>query len=404
MYRMEATAPEQLLDNPAKSKKGNPRTKLMLFISEDWYFWSHRLPIALYAKKLGWDIYLATRVSEHKDRIRRLNIHLIELKHFKRGYQSPLSIVKSLHELVTIYKAVKPDIVHQIALKPIMMGTFAARWVRIPCIVNAFAGMGTLFTGKSLMKNVILKLIRLILRCLFLPNHIRVVFQNHHDLTTMVQANVLKHSQAALIRGSGVDIRKFHPGPDPSGLPAVILPTRMLWEKGVGEFVDAATIINRGKKVARFILVGCPDPENPSSISEVQLEEWNRTGAIEWWGQQMDMPSVYKKAHIVCLPSYREGLPKVLLEAGAAGKPAVTTNTVGCNDIIQNGENGILAKPHDAIDLAEKIRFLLNHPDQRKDMGKRARAVIEESYSDETIIPMLFRLFNRTKVDGGLKS
>lgn len=372
----------------------NHNKKLLLFISEDWYFWSHRLPLAMSAYRRGWEVYLITRVSSLKKRIEKTGIHLIPLNHFKRGMQNPLQEMRSFIEILKIYRTVKPDIIHQVALKPVVMGTVAARLSKIKSIVNAFAGMGSLFASKDKKISIAIKPILILLRILFKPLNVQLIFQNHFDLDMMVLKRIINIKQATLIKGSGVNINVFRPHDGVADLPLVLMPSRMLWEKGVGEFVEAAKLINANKKKARFVLAGAPDDENPTAIPTAQLNAWHQSGYIEWWGHQDDMAKVYPKAQIVCLPTYyREGLPKVILEAGACGKPVITTDTIGCRDIIKHGKNGLLVQPRNAVELAEAINDLITDPDRRRLLGMNARDVVEKEYSEEEITKQTFCLY-----------
>ncbi len=369
------------------------KPKLVLFISEDWYFWSHRLPIALAARDANWDVYLTTRISTLRERIQKENISLIPLNKFRRRLQSPAKEFLSFVELFNIYRKIKPDIVHQVAFKPVIIGTIAARIARVQRIINAFAGLGFLFTSKNKKKAILKRLALYILRTVFNTKRVRLILQNADDLNLMLSKKIISKDQAVLIKGSGVNLQTFHPQSKPSNPPLVLLPSRMLWDKGVGEFVQAARLINANSQKARFVLAGAPDPENPASIPTAQLKDWHNAGIIEWWGQQDDMPSIYSQAQVVCLPSYREGLPKVLLEAGASGKPVVATDTIGCRNIIKNRENGLLVNARNSDDLANAINKLLDDPDLRKSMGARGREIVEKEYSEEIIVNSTLALY-----------
>ena len=356
---------------------------ITFFISEDWYFCSHRLPIAREIIKRGGKVTLITRVDRCENDIKNEGICLISLKRFKRHLQSPLSELWSFWECFRIYKVESPQIVHQVALKPIIYGTIAARLTGTRNIVNAFAGMGSVFISEKTKHKSFQKMILLFLRILFKPQNVRLIFQNDHDLNLFLKHRVIKKNQAILIRGSGVNLHLFKSVPEPSGRPVVLLPSRMLRDKGVGEFVEAAKLVNNGRKIARFALVGMPDPENPSSIDASHIKKWVDAGWVEWWGYRRDMPEVYAQSNVVCLPSYREGLPKVLLEAAACGRAVITTDTVGCNDIVKHGVNGLLVPTRDAIALADAILYLLGHPEDRKCMGLNGRKLVEHGFTLE---------------------
>jgi glycosyltransferase involved in cell wall biosynthesis len=370
------------------------RKKLLFFISEDWYFWSHRLSIAKAVRDSGWDVAITTRISNLKEDILKENIKIFKLKQFKRRIQSPLKEFKSLLELLIIYRTFRPNIVHHVALKPVIYGTIAARLAGVDSIVNALAGLGFLFTSEG--KNILFfkRAVLLLLRFLFNSRKVQLIIQNTDDLNLMLSHNVVRKEQIVLIPGSGVDTQTFKPCPELSGLPVVLLPSRMLWDKGVKEFVQAANLLNSDGRMARFVLVGAPDQENPASITSDLIKKWESDGVIEWWGYRSDMTEVYSKSHIVCLPSYREGLPKVLLEAAATCRPIITTNTQGCKDVVCHGVNGFLVPVRNTEALVGALRTLLNNPTLRSSMGMRGRELVKNKFSQEKIVDKTIELYN----------
>ena len=367
--------------------------RITFFISEDWYFCSHRLPIAQEIIKKGGRVTLITRVDKCEEEIKKEGIRLISLRKFKRRLQSPLVEFLSILECIRIYKKESPQIVHQVALKPIIYGTIAARIAGAKSIVNAFAGMGSLFTSDTSKHTSLQKIVMFFMRILFKSQNVHLIFQNDHDLNLFLKHRVIKQNQAILIRGSGVNLKSYCTEPVPAGLPVVLLPSRMLRDKGVGEFVEAAKMVNDKNKKARFVLVGSPDPENPSSIKSSIISKWVDAGWVEWWGYQTDMPDVYAKSQIVCLPSYREGLPKVILEAAASCRAVITTNTIGCHDIVKHGVNGLLIPPRDATALAVAISYLLSHPEESYRMGLNGREMVEDGFTLEKTIEDTLSLY-----------
>ena len=199
-------------------------------------------------------------------------------------------------------------------------------------------------------------------------------------------SKVVRREQVAMIRGAGVDLQAFHPEPEEArGIPVIVLGARMLWHKGIGEFVEAARILRKQGVRARCVLVGKADPDNPASLSDEQLARWHEEGIVEWWGHREDMPHVLMHADVVVLPSYAEGLPKILLEACACGKPVVATSVDGCREIIKEGENGLLVPPKDAAALASAMNRLVSDADLRRRMGHRGREIVARSYSKEQV-------------------
>jgi glycosyltransferase involved in cell wall biosynthesis len=296
-----------------------------------------------------------------------------------------------ISRLVDIYRSQRPDLVHHVAMKPVLYGTLAAKLCRISRVVNALAGMGWLFASKDGGARALQPSVRLAFRLLL--GQSKIIVQNPDDRRTLARTG-LSADEVLMIRGSGVDTRVFSPVPEAAGIPLVVLPARMLWDKGVHEFVEAARII-KGKAIeATFALVGIPDPENPASVAESTLIDWHNEGIVEWWGYRKDMPSVFQRAHVVCLPSYYgEGLPKSLLEGASSGRPIVTTDAPGCREIVQEGENGFLVPIRDACALAKAIEALIVHPAMRQCMGESGRRLVESEFSVEKVIDSTLALY-----------
>ncbi len=359
--------------------------KLLFFVTEDWYFCSHRLPLALAAKEAGFDVSVVTRVRSHGEQIKSAGLRLFPLELSRRGI-NPLRELQVIGGLVSIYRAEQPDIVHHVALKPVMYGSIASRMANIPHIVNAMAGLGFLFSSRSLKARIVRPLVMRIFRFLLNFRGSRVILQNPDDVRVMCDSGVVERSRIALIRGSGVDTLEFPVQAEPAAEPLVILASRLLWDKGIGEFVEAARQLRRQGVSARFALVGEGDAENPSTISDEQLRAWHEEGVIELWGRKEDMPNVFARSHIVCLPSsYGEGVPRVLIEAAACGRPIVTTDAPGCREIVQDGLNGFLVPLRDAAAVAEALKKLIDSPVLRRTMGAKGRELVESEFSLERV-------------------
>jgi glycosyltransferase involved in cell wall biosynthesis len=220
-----------------------------------------------------------------------------------------------------------------------------------------------------------------------------VIFQNPDDRSYFIKNHLVNPKRAVIIRSSGVDIWKYSPRPENSEIPLVILPARLLWDKGVAEFVTAVRQLRTHELHARFALVGDCDEGNPASVHLAQLQEWVKEGVIEWWGWKENMEDIYAQASIVCLPSYREGLPKTLIEALACGRPAIASDVPGCREVVRNGENGLLVNARDASGLARAIEYLINNPDIRLKMGASGRKIAEEEFSSDIIIPQTLAIY-----------
>lgn len=367
--------------------KGSIQGKKILFlVTEDWYFCSHRLPLARAARDAGFEVVVATRVQKHKEQIIQEGFKLIPIR-LRRRNKNPLKELLSLMELITIYRLERPDIVHHVAIKPVLYGSLAARIVRVPAIVNALAGMGYLFISNNWKTKLFLPVIMHAFRWLFNRYNSKLILQNPDDEKLFINAKVLQPAQIMLIRGSGVNIHEYFPAPESSTIPMVVLASRMLWDKGVGEFVMAAQLLKEQGIQARFVLVGDGDPDNPASIPTKQLEMWRQNGEVEWWGHRDDMPQIFAQAHIVCLPSsYREGVPKVLIEASACGRPIVTTDVPGCREVVRQEENGILVPVRNSKALAEALKRLIKDASLRKRMGARGREIAIKEFSVEKVV------------------
>jgi glycosyltransferase involved in cell wall biosynthesis len=368
------------------------RPRLLYLVTEDWYFCSHRLPLAAAARDAGFDVSVATRVRDHADEIRRAGVEPIPIGLSRRSL-NPFRELGALREIVRIYRTVKPDIVHHVALKPVIYGSLAARLAGGPAVVNALAGLGYVFSSRDRTARLVRPAVEAVFRALLDRPASRLIVQNPDDLAFLVGERVISPDRAALIRGSGVDTRRFVPAPEPAGPPLVVLPARMLRDKGVFEFVAAAERLKAEGVAARFALVGDPDPDNPASIPEATLKRWADGGAVEWWGWREKMVEVFQQCHLVCLASYREGLPKALIDAAACGRAIVTCDVPGCREVVRDGENGLLVPPRDGAALATALRRLIGDPKLRRAMGERGRALAVAEFSVERVIEQTLGLY-----------
>ncbi len=334
----------------------------------EWFFLSHRLPIALGLQRAGCEVEVAASVEQ--DRQGEIEAHGFRFTRLtlSRGSTNPLRELVIIWRLYRLYRAKRPDVVHHVAVKPVLYGSLAARFARIPAVVNAVPGLGYLFSGTGLRRRLATAAYRIC--CRGPRNHF--IFQNPEDREALVAAGVATRGQAVLIRGSGVDIQRFQPTPEPDGPPVVLMASRMLWDKGVAELIAAARQLRARGQSCRIVLAGGPDPENPRTVSTDDLRAWEREGLIEWWGHQEDMVPVFQQASIVVLPSYREGAPKVLLEACAMGRAIITTDVPGCREVVRHGENGLLVPPRDSSALGGAIEELVANPERRRAWARQA--------------------------------
>lgn len=369
--------------------------RILYFVAEPAYFYSHRLHLALASREAGYTVALSTRAHCHQDLIQKiesLGVQVFGLKHFRRASLNPLNQLPALAELYQIYKNYKPDIVHHVALKPVLYGSFIAKMCGVPKVINALGGLGYLFTGKGfLFKEILKKIIFPFLRWVFSQKNSTLILQNPDDQQTLLDHKLIKPGKTVIIRGAGVDLQKFKIMPFAQTPPIrIVCVSRLLWDKGIAELVHAIEILKNKNHTLQtndieVIVYGTTDPENPRSISEQQLQQWENLKLIQWAGHCEDIGTAYATCHIAVLPSYREGLPKSLLEAASCGRPIVTTDVPGCREIVQEGENGFLVPAGDSQALADALAKLIVNADLRAQMGHAGRRRVKQYFSNEII-------------------
>ncbi|MBA2125973.1 glycosyltransferase family 1 protein [Hyphomicrobium methylovorum] len=359
--------------------------KLLFVVTEDWYFVSHRLHLAVAARDAGFDVAVATRINAHVAPIRDAGLRLLPVE-LNRGTTSPAVGLLELARLRRLYKSEQPDIIHHVALKPVVLGSLAARGLPVKGIVNAVAGLGTTFASRSLIARAKRLPIQYAIRAALRGNNTRVIVQNRDDAEELTALGLADAAHIRLIRGAGVDMAVFDVAPPPDGPPLVVLPARLLHLKGISEFVAAARILKSRGVAARFALVGAPDPQNATSVTTSEIEAWRRDGDVEIWGHRSDMPRVLEAATVVCLPTYyREGLPKSLIEAAAARRAIVATDVPGVRDLVQGGRAGWLVPPRNADALANALADALAHPEKRAAFADAAYADAQASFDARRI-------------------
>lgn len=361
------------------------RHKIFYLVAEDWYFVSHRLPAARAARDQGLEVWVATRVRDHGDVITREGFRLAPVE-FRRGSLNPFRDFLTFLGILALYRRERPDLVHHVGIKPILYGMWAARLARVPRAVNAFAGLGFLFSH-ALLARALRPCVVAAMRRLLDREGAVIVCQNESDMTSLRRLGIARSGNARLIRGSGVDVDRFRPSAEPVGPTVVSMVGRMLWSKGVGELIEAARILrDQGGTGIEIWLAGMPDPSNPDSIDKATLNGWQEDGLVKWLGHQDDIAGLWRKCHICALPTcYPEGVPKTLLEAAACGRPMVATDVPGCREVVRHGETGFLVPERDPNALAEAISTLAGSRELREGMGASARALICEAFSDAVV-------------------
>jgi len=374
--------------------------KLIIVVNELWFFISHRLPIALAARDAGYEVHIASR-SGTSTEIEQLSQEQLQFHsvNFHRSSVGLWQELRTLRELRRLYKEIQPDIVHHVTIKPVLYGTLVARWVGGIQILNAISGLGYIFIAQDWKSSIIKKLLLWVYRVILHSKKVWILFQNLDDQVLFAQHKIIYPGHAFIIRGSGVDLQQFITSPFPKGQVKIILVARMLWDKGIGEFVEAATILKNKGVDADFILIGSVDPGNPKLISVKQLEDWNRSGVVKWLGERKNIVQLLTKSHIAVLPSYREGLPKSLIEAAATGRPIVTTDVPGCREVVKDGENGFLVPVKNSKKLSKAIQKLINDPELLSTMGKKGRLMAEREFSIEQVVNKTLEIYSKIGSD-----
>ncbi len=366
--------------------------KVILFANTSWYLYNFRLPLARALRDRGVDVVLLAPPDDYAPRLQAEGFRWLPAPLERRG-MNPWREAVTVAALTRLYRREQPDLAHHFTLKPVLYGSLAARLAGLPRVVNAVTGLGYVFTGGGVQRHALRALVKAAYRGTVRPTW--TIFQNADDRDYFLSHGLAHPARMALIPSSGVDLTRFSPRPEPEGRPVVMLAARLLWDKGVAEFVQAAESLRRRGVSARFVLVGDTYDGNPSAVPRAQLRAWEAEGLVEWWGWQDDMPSVLAQAHVVCLPSYREGLPKTLIEAAALGRPVVTTDAPGCRDAVRDGETGLLVPVRDAAALAAALERLLTDPDLRRRMGQAGRRFAAR-FSVEGVVTDTLAVYRRT--------
>ena len=367
------------------------KPKILFVVMEDWAFLSHRLPMARSARDSGFDVVIATRVSKHLPEIEAEGFRVVHMD-FRRGDMNPFTELGTVIALIRLMRREKPDIVHNIALKAILDGSLAAMVSPVGYVVNSFTGMGAVFTGNlglGLLRAILTNAFRLLMR----RNNTRVIVQNDDDQAQLAALGIGRPSRTTKICGSGVDTTTFQPSPEPPGPVTVTMVSRLLWDKGIGELVSTAKLLKERGCAVKIQVVGSPDPQNPQSVDEETLQNWKNEGIVDFLGYRTDIATIWAGSHIAILPSYREGLPKSLLEAASCGKPLIATDVPGCRELVKDGENGLLVPVKNTVLLADAIEKLVNDLDLRSQLGDRARVDVEMRYADTVVIDAMCKLY-----------
>lgn len=384
----------------AGSGSPDSNVKTLLFANTAWYLYNFRLPLAKALRAEGFEVVLVSPGDDFSERLTQAGFRWIEFPFSRKGRNPILELITILR-LIPLYRREKPDFVHHFTIKCVLYGSLAAKITGVTRVINSITGLGYLFIGDSAGQKLIRPLIQFLYRLALRGT--QVIFQNTDDRGQFLTNRLATLEQTTVVRGSGVDVDRFVPTPEQQDRLQVLLPARMLWDKGVAEFVDAARILKKEFPDAHFVLAGDTDPQYPAAVPERLLIEWQRDGVIEWPGWQENMPDVIARSNIVCLPSYREGLPKTLIEAAACARPLVAFDAPGSREVVIHGETGYLAKFKDVPDLVNCLQKLLKNPDERKRMGANARKLAESEFSIQRIIRETLEVYSKLQGDGNLR-
>ncbi|MEE8121781.1 MAG: glycosyltransferase family 4 protein [Anaerolineales bacterium] len=370
--------------------------RLLFVANVSFSFIHNRLVLAQAAQAGGYEVHVATRVwrPEDSERIQQTGIQLHPIE-IGRGDSGLLYDLRSVWYLHRLYRRLRPDLVHHVAMKPIVFGGLVARFSGIKSVVQAFTGLGYAFISGTVVSALRRKLVILALRVGCRRAGTIAILQNQADIEELVTERVIPREQTVLIRGSGVAVDEIDVRPEPAGVVRVVLPGRMLREKGVEEFVGAAEQLRADGVSAEFLLAGDTDPSNPGSLSLERLNDWTRSGVVKYLGFVQDIPDLFSSCHIICLPSYREGLSKSLVEAAACGRAIVTTDRPGCRDVVQDGVNGLLVPARDVPSLAMALKSLIDNANLRQQFGAAGRELAASKFDLNIVVEQTLEVYEK---------
>ncbi len=370
--------------------------KILLIANTDWYLYRFRLSLAKYLRAQGMDVAF---VSPSGPYVREIEAQGFRWLEWPVGRQTinPFGEIKSVLNLLQIFRREHPSLVHLHTIKAVLYGSLAARLVKLPAVVRSITGRGYVFLGRDLRARLLKPLVKRTYRLMLKAG--ATIFENQTDRQYFLDEALVHSEHSFVIEGVGVDTDYYSSLPEPEGMPTVLMAGRLLWDKGVGTFVEAARLLKQ-KMDVRCILVGEADPGNPASIGINVVQNWVSENIVEWWGWQADMRAVFAAAHLVVLPSLGEGIPTVLLEAASCGRPIVATDVPGCRDVVQDGVNGLLVPPNDPGALASAMLKLLLDRSLRGKMGEQGRLLVEQRFGDHHIIAQTLKLYLQLLDDG----
>lgn len=369
--------------------------KLVLFANTDWYLWNFRRSLALALRDAGHEVLLLSPDGMYGKRLLALGLDWRPVPMDRRSL-NPLREALLLVRLVRLLRRERPDMVHGFTIKSAVYGSLAARLAGVPGRINAVAGMGYVFTGDAPKARLLRPIVRALLRMALGGRNARLILQNPDDVALFEQARLVDAAQVRLIQGSGVDTTRFAPGPAdaPGGERIrVLLPARLLWDKGLAEYAQAARLLRARGVPADLLLAGDSDPGNPTAVPESVLRAWVEEGLLQWLGHVDEMPMLLRSVDVVALPSYREGLPKGLIEAGACGCALIATDVPGCREVIEHEVDGLRVPTKDGPALADAIERLVLDRELRIRLGKAAREKAVAQFDDQLVVARTIEVY-----------
>lgn len=361
--------------------------KIVLFANTEWYLYNFRRSLALALRDAGHDVLLLSPPGPYGEKLRALGLRWQPLPMDRRSL-NPLREVALLWHLVRLLRRERPDVVHGFTIKCAVYGGLAARVAGVPGRVNAVAGMGYVFISESFKARALRPVVRALLKLALGGRNARLILQNPDDVALFEQAGLVNAARVRLIPGSGVDCVRF--APDPVRVRGarvrVLLPARLLWDKGLAEYVQAARLLREWALPVDLLLAGDPDPGNPAAVPEATVRQWVDEGVLDWLGHVDDMPALLRSVDVVALPSYREGLPKGLIEAAACGCALIATDVPGCREVVEHAVDGLQVPVKDGVALAEAMARLVRDAGLRERLGVAARAKAMAQFDERIVV------------------
>jgi glycosyltransferase involved in cell wall biosynthesis len=375
----------------ASASKGGVM-RLLMVVNVDWFFLSHRLAIAQAALEAGYEVHVATALTRHRSELEQhgfivhpLNIH--------RSSTGLLGLFFLLLNLIQLFWRIRPDVVHLVTIKPVLLGGIAARLSPVRRVVFAISGLGHIFLAQDWRGRIKRGLVSLLYRLALGVKDKCVIFQNGDDRRVIESVVQLKSSQIVMIPGSGVDLNQYPFIPVNTVQPVVMMASRLLWTKGVREYTEICLLLAANASPARFLLVGDRDAGNPDSVTEADIAQWKSSGVIEILGHRENIAQLMAQSTIVVLPSYREGFPKVLIEAAACGRAVVTTDVPGCRDAVVANQTGLLVPAKNTEALADAVQTLIEDPALCVTMGQAGRLRAEALFDIQQVVAIHLNIY-----------